>query len=90
MDRSALTEQIQQCLLAKVDSQANIKIIDETHRHQNHKGYIEGRYHFVLEIDSNKLNAMNKISAHKSIYKAVDELMPSIHALSIKIKSEQD
>jgi len=90
MNKSALINQIKQCLLAQVDSQADIKIIDETHLHQKHKGYIEGKYHFLLEIESSKLNSMSKILAHKSIYKAVDELMPFIHALSIKIKSEQN
>lgn len=90
MNKSALIDQIQLCLLAKVDSQADIKVIDETYKHKKHKGYIEGKYHFLLEIDSKKLNSISKISAHKSIYKAVDKLMPFIHALSIKIKSEQN
>ena len=90
MNKSVLIDQIQQCLLARVDSQADIKIIDETHMHKKHKGYIEGKYHFLLEINSSKLSSMNKISAHKSIYKAIDEIMPFIHAFSIKIKSEQN
>lgn len=90
MDKSALINQIKLCLLAEVDSLADIKIIDETHLHQKHKGFIEGKYHFLLEINSTKLSSMSKISAHKSIYKAVDKLMSFIHALSIKIKSEQN
>ena len=88
MNKSDLIKNIDKNLLSKVDSQADIKIIDETHKHQKHKGYVEGKYHFLLEIDSGKLSSMSKISAHKSIYKALDELMPFIHALSIKIKSE--
>ena len=88
MNKSDLINNIHKNLLSKVDFQADIKIIDETHKHQKHKGYIEGKYHFLLEIDSSKLSSMSKISAHKSIYKAVDELMSFIHALSIKIKLE--
>ena len=88
MSKSELINDIHKNLLSKVDSQAGIKIIDETHKHQKHKGYIEGKYHFLLEIDSSKLSSMSKISVHKSIYKALDEFMPFIHALSIKIKSE--
>ncbi len=88
MNKSDLINNInKKNLLSKVDSQADIKIIDEN-KHQKHKGYVEGKYHFLLEIDSGKLSSMSKISSHKSIYKALDELMPFIHALSIKIKSE--
>ena len=88
MEKSALINQVQQAILTKVDSHADIKIIDETHKHQKHKGYIEGKHHFLLEIKSDKLSSMSKISSHKSIYKAIHELMPFIHALSIKIRQE--
>lgn len=89
MDKSALIDKIKQNLHTNIDSQADIKIIDETYKHTKHKGYVEGKYHLLLEINSDKLNAMSKISAHKNIYNTVNELMPYIHALSIKLKSEQ-
>ncbi len=88
MNKSDLINNIHINILTKIDSQADIKIIDETHKHKKHKGYIEGKYHFLVEITSSKLRSISKISAHKNIYKAVDELMPFIHAFSIKIKSE--
>ncbi|MDE4988657.1 cell division protein BolA, partial [Francisella tularensis subsp. holarctica] len=37
---------------------------------------------------SQKISTINKIQAHKQIFKAVVDLMPYIHALSIKIKPE--
>lgn len=85
MDKSVLANEIRQRLLTKIDSKADIKIIDETHKHKKHKGFIEGKRHFVLEITSDKLTSVSKINAHKHIYKALDDVMQYIHALSIKI-----
>lgn len=88
MDSTTVAEQIKSQILSKIDPQATIDVIDETHKHVKHKGYIAGKYHFNLNIRSQKLNDMRKISAHKNIFKAVDNLMQHIHALSIKIKPE--
>lgn len=88
MDNTTVATQIKDKILSQVDSQANIEIIDETHKHMKHKGFTEGKYHFIINISSQKLNSMRKISAHKEIFKSVDYLMPYIHALSIKIKPE--
>jgi BolA protein len=90
MDESTLIEKIRQSLLKDIDSAAFIKIIDETHKHKKHKGFIEGKRHFALEIASDKLNSISKIKAHKSIYKAIDPLMEHIHALSIKILADKE
>lgn len=88
MDSITVTNQIKELILSKIDPQASIEIINETHKHIKHKGYTEGKYHFVLNISSQKLSAMRKISSHKEIFRAIDNLMPYIHALSIKIKPE--
>lgn len=88
MDSITVTNQIKDLILSKIDPQANIQIINETHKHVKHKGYTEGKYHFALNISSEKLSTMKKISSHKEIYRAVNDLMPYIHALSIKIKPE--
>ena len=85
MDKSALTEEIRKSLLKNIDPKVDIKIIDETHKHKKHKGFIEGKRHFALEISSEELSSLSKINAHKNIYKAVDSIMEHIHALSIKI-----
>ncbi|ASG67575.1 hypothetical protein fh0823_02340 [Francisella halioticida] len=88
MDSITVTNKIKELILSKIDPQANIKIINETHKHVKHKGYTEGKYHFAINISSDKLNTMRKISSHKEIYKAINNLMPYIHALSIKIRPE--
>ncbi|MED7819223.1 MULTISPECIES: BolA/IbaG family iron-sulfur metabolism protein [unclassified Francisella] len=88
MDSITVTNQIKELILSKIDPQASVEIINETHKHIKHRGYTEGKYNFVLNISSQKLSAMRKISSHKEIFKAIDNLMPYIHALSIKIKPE--
>ncbi|AJC48987.1 BolA/IbaG family iron-sulfur metabolism protein [Allofrancisella guangzhouensis] len=89
MDISTLVDQIEQCILSKLDSKANIKISDETYKHVKHKSYTEGKYHLFLEIESNKLNSISKLSSHKQVYASLGDLMAYVHALSIKIKPEQ-
>ena len=88
MDSSTVAEQIKIRILSKVEPQAIIEVIDETYKHLKHKGYTQGKYHFILNITSQKLSTITKIQAHKQIFKAVEDLMPYIHALSIKIKPE--
>ena len=86
MNAQILATEIKQQILSKLDSNSKIKITDETHKHIKHKGYINGKYHFLLEIESDKLNKLKKIASHKEIYKVVSPQMDYIHALSIKIK----
>lgn len=88
MDSTTVADQIKTQILFKVEPQAIIEVIDETYKHVKHRGYNQGKYHFVLNINSQKLSTITKIQAHKQIFKAVEDLMPYIHALSIKIKPE--
>lgn len=90
MDENTLINIIKLNLLSKLDKNAEINIIDETHKHKKHKGFIEGKRHFDLVINSVKLSSMSKINAHKSIYKALDDVMQYIHALSIKIINDKE
>ncbi|ALB01861.1 cell division protein BolA [Francisella persica ATCC VR-331] len=88
MDSTTVADQIKTQILSKVEPQAIIEVIDETHKHVKHKSYTQGKYYFVLNINSQKLSTITKIQSHKQIFKAVEDLMPYIHALSIKIKPE--
>ncbi|QIV94638.1 BolA family protein [Allofrancisella frigidaquae] len=89
MDISTLVDQIKQRILSKLDPKANITLTDETYKHIKHKGYTKEKYHLLIEIESNKLNSIAKLSSHKQVYIAIGDLMAYIHALSIKIKPEQ-
>ncbi|APC97343.1 BolA/IbaG family iron-sulfur metabolism protein [Francisella frigiditurris] len=85
MNSSAIATEIKQNILEKIDSNAEINIVDETHKHKKHKGFIEGKYHFLIEINSKELNNLSRLKAHQEIYKSLGNLMQYIHALSIKL-----
>lgn len=86
MDVNFLIKNIESNILSKIDPTASITIIDESHKHHSHGGYIPGKYHFKISIKSNELYSIARINAHKKIFKAIDDLMQYIHAISITIK----
>ncbi|AJI74189.1 bolA-like family protein [Francisella philomiragia subsp. philomiragia ATCC 25015] len=88
MDSTTLANEIKNKILSELDPLATIEIIDETHKHAKHRGFIEGKYHYLVNVSSKKLSDMAKIKAHKEIFRCTQSLMPQIHALSIKIKPE--
>ena len=48
-----------------------IKIIDNTKAHKNHKTFQEGKLHLILEIKSNYLNKLKRLEAEKILMKVV-------------------
>ncbi len=68
----------------KVD---RIEILDNTHKHKNHKNFSKDKFNISLKIESKELRSLNKIEAHKKIMKVLsNELKTKIHALEIQIK----
>ena len=64
-----------------------IKIIDNTNAHKNHKSFQKGKLHLILEIKSNYLNSLKRIDAEKILMKTIkDEFKEKIHALEIRLK----
>ncbi len=64
-----------------------IKIIDNTSSHRNHKTFQEGKLHLILEIKSNYLNTLRRLEAEKILMEIVkDEFKHKIHALEIRLK----
>ena len=65
----------------------NIKIIDNSSKHKNHKFFDENKYHIQIQIKSNYLSSLTKIDAQRLIMKALeDDLKKKIHALEINIE----
>ena len=63
-----------------------IEIIDNTHIHKRHKSFNKSKLHLKIIIESDYLKSLNKLEAHKEIYKVLkNELKNKIHALEIKI-----
>ena len=63
-----------------------IKVIDNTHKHKNHRFFDVNKYHLCLDIHSKYLNSLDRLKAQRTIMKLLKEEMKSkIHALEIKI-----
>ena len=64
-----------------------IKIIDNTNAHRNHKSFQKGKLHLILEIKSNYLNNLSRLEAEKILLNTVkEEFQKNIHALEIRLK----
>ena len=64
-----------------------IEILDNSHKHRNHKFFHSKKYHLFIKIESKYLKSLNKLEAHKSIMQILkDDLEKKIHALEIKIR----
>ena len=64
-----------------------LKVIDQSNLHKNHKSFQKNKYHIKLEIKSNELNLLTRIEAQKKIMNILrNDLELKIHALEIKIK----
>ena len=64
----------------------SIEIVDNSHKHKNHKFFSPDRYHLHIKIKSLYLNSISRINAQKMIMKILaDDLKTKIHALQISI-----
>ena len=78
--------QIKKKLREKINFE-ELEIIDNSHKHKNHKSFSKDKYHLLLNIQSLYLKSIPRIDAQKLIMNALkDELKNKIHALEIKIK----
>jgi len=69
----------------------SLLIEDESWKHAGHAGVKEhGGGHFVVHIEAECFNHAARTTAHRMIFKALDNLFPAtIHALSIHIKQDR-
>ena len=64
-----------------------LQIIDESHKHVNHKKDTQGG-HFKLLIISEDFENVSLIKRHQLIYDALGDMIKiDIHAISIKVKT---
>lgn len=71
---------------------SELKVIDESEKHKGHIGYKEGgETHFYVEVCSNQFKNMSSVERHKAVYSILgDELKNRIHALSLKLYTEEE
>ena len=63
----------------------SLELDDESYKHVGHEGAKDGRGHFRVLIVSEMFDGMNLLQRHRSVYKALGELMQTdIHALNIE------
>ena len=64
-----------------------LEIIDNSHKHVNHKFFSKDKYHLHLKIKSSYLNSITRLNAQKLIMSTLKEdLKTKIHALEISIE----
>lgn len=59
---------------------------NESHLHSRS----EPESHFKLLLISNDFEGISKVKRHQSIYKALSELMPQLHALALHLYTEKE
>ena len=65
---------------------SELNIIDDSHKHIGHPGAQTGMAHIRIKISSYKLDKLNKVKQHQSIYKALGSMMQTdLHAVAIEI-----
>ena len=64
-----------------------LEIVDNSHKHKNHKSFSPDKFHLKLNIKSKYLNSISRINAQKMIMKILKkDLQKKIHALEINIE----
>ena len=77
-------------LISQKINMIDFQIIDESHKHVNHKKDTSGG-HFKLFIVSDDFENMTLINRHKLIYNCLDSMMKKdIHAISMKLVTNQE
>ena len=71
--------------LKKKFSISNIKVVNNSKYHSNHKESPKNNSHFLIKIQSRSLSKENKLNVHRQIYSILKDEMKIIHALEIQI-----
>ena len=74
-------------LLIQAFKPSFLQVIDESHKHEGHAGASQGG-HFQVIITSKTFEGKKLLESHRLIYKAVEPIKSSIHALAIKVMSK--
>ena len=74
----------------KLNKELNPKkliLVDNSYLHTKHKSFDPNKIHLKIIIESDELKKIEKLEAHKTIFKLLKhEMKEKIHALEIEIK----
>jgi len=63
-----------------------IEVIDNSHKHKNHKLNVEKKFHLKIIIHSDELKSLSRIESQRKIMSILKEdFKDNIHSLQIKI-----
>ena len=71
-------------LLTDAFSPDLLEVVDDSHKHIGHAGAKQGS-HFRVTIKSSVFDGKSHLEKHRMIYKALDPIKSTIHALAIKV-----
>lgn len=78
-----LIEKIKKDIMGQIKP-SKLSIIDESHKHTHHSGYVEGKLHLKILIQANQLQSMKILDKHRVIHKVIEPYRPHLHATSIQ------
>jgi len=70
-------------LLTEAFKPTFLEVIDESHKHAGHAGALQGG-HFQVYIVAKAFEDKKLLEIHRMIYKALEPIKSSIHAVAIK------
>jgi BolA protein len=70
-------------LLKEAFKPIHLEVIDESHKHIGHAGASQGGHYKVI-IVSKSFEGKKSLESHRMIYKALEPVKSSIHALAIR------
>lgn len=69
----------------------SLQLDDESYKHVGHAGARDGHGHYRLLIVSDAFAGMNLLQRHRSVFKALGEMMKTdIHALNIEAYTTEE
>ncbi len=71
-------------ILTKILAPDFLEVIDESHKHAGHAGALQGGHYRVI-ISSKAFEGKKLIESHRMVYRALEPLKSSIHALGITV-----
>ena len=74
----------------KIKSKINleeIKVIDNSHRHKNHKSFQKNKLHLILEIRSKYLSGLKRLDAERLLISTIKNDFEKNSCLRSKIKT---
>ena len=72
-------------ILTQTFHPAFLQVVDESHKHAGHAGSLAGG-HYKIIIASKRFEGKKLLDVHRMIYRALEPLRGSIHALAIRIR----